>query len=129
MEQNKPFGYSFLVDLYDVEPGLCDNLEFNYRLLEELVDLLKMTKQCPPYVIHGPTHQGEELYPDKVGISGWIGLIESGIQIHTIKPRNFVSIDIYSCGKVDEVLVKNFLSAKYKPQKVESEFVVRGISY
>lgn len=127
--ESSPFGYSFLVDLYDVQPGLCNDIEFTYRMLEELVDLLKMTKQCPPYVIHGPTHNGEELFPDKVGVSAWIGLIESGIQVHTIQPRNFVSIDIYSCGKVDEKLTLDFLAAKYKPKNIESEFVVRGISY
>ena len=127
--ENKPFGYSFLVDLYEVQPNLCDDVEFTYRMLEELVDLLKMTKQCPPYVIHGPTDNGRELYPDKVGVSAWIGLIESGIQVHTIKPRNFVSIDIYSCGDINEKTVIEFLTAKYGQKKHESQFVVRGIDY
>ena len=40
--QVKPtgFGVSYLLDLYDCEAGVCDDLELNYRFLEKLVDIL-----------------------------------------------------------------------------------------
>lgn len=51
-----------------------------------------MTKQSPPFVFMSDAN----LYPDKAGIFGWIPLIESGIQIHTLAPKHFISIDVYS---------------------------------
>jgi S-adenosylmethionine/arginine decarboxylase-like enzyme len=123
------FGKSYLIDLYNVKEGLCDDMEFTYRLLEELVDFLGMTKQCPPYVIHAPRQKAIELYPEKIGISAWVALIESGASIHTIAPRNFVSIDIYTCGDLDIEKTKKFLMDKYECTDADGQFVERGVRY
>jgi S-adenosylmethionine/arginine decarboxylase-like enzyme len=129
----KPFGYSYLVDLYDCEKGACDNLEMHYRLLEKLVQDLGMHPMTPPIVLHGPTQivngRREEIYPDKFGVSGWQGLIESGIQCHSIEYNHFSTWDIYTCGQLDPNIVKNLLQKNFNPQHIEDHFIIRGTKY
>lgn len=125
----KPFGRSYLLDMYRCRPGAADDLELNYRFLERLVDLIGMTKQSNPLIFHGPTKNGVELFPEKAGISAWIPLIESGIQIHTIAPKNFVSLDIYTCGEIDTEATLCFARETFGFQQYEERFLERGLKY
>lgn len=109
---SKPFGYSYLLDMYDVKPEYCDDLERHYRFLEGLVVLLDMTKMSAPVVMHGPRDSdNKELFPDKAGVSGWVPLIESGIQIHSCAPTKFITLDVYSCKQFDAAKVLAYASA------------------
>lgn len=122
-----PFGYSLLMDCFDCGHGLADSLEVTYRYLEELVDRLDMTKMAPPIVIHGPRDRaGNELFPDKAGVSGWVPLIESGIQIHSLEPSHFITIDVYSCRMFDQYQVIQFTQATFQPSRVDHQFIYRG---
>lgn len=122
------FGYSYLLDMYDCDN--CDSLEVNYRFLEELVNRLGMTKMSAPVVIHGPRNEfGEELYPDKAGISGWVPLIESGIQIHTLAPKRFITLDVYSCKPFAPATVLNFAQRIYQFKDHEDHILDRGVKY
>jgi len=124
------FGYSLMIDLYNCKPGTANDLELCYRFLEELVSVIKMTKQGPPHVFHGPTGQtGLELYPEKAGVSAWIALIESGVQIHTIAPKNFVSIDIYTCGQLDQDKTLSFCLETFGATDFDINFLERGARY
>lgn len=131
---NKPFGYFLAVDMYDVPEGYCDDMERAYRFLEELVFELGMTPMAPPYVIHAPSKfdaEGNrtEVYEDKTGISAWQPLIESGIQIHTLEPKRFISIDIYTCGNLDIDKVIEFVTKYYPGKRVETKYLERGTDY
>jgi len=126
---NKPFGYSYLLDMYQCRPGAADDLELNYRFLEALVDLIGMTKQGPPHVYHGPTKNGVELFPEKAGVSAWIALIESGIQIHTIEPKRFISLDVYTCGSFEADKVVVFARETFGFENYEERFLERGLKY
>jgi len=125
----KPFGVSYLLDIYNCREGAADDLELCYRFLEQLVDVIGMTKQCNPIVYHGPTKNGIELYPDKAGVSGWVALIESGVQIHTIEPKRFVSIDIYTCGAIDTEKAKKFAMETFGGLRCEERLLERGVDY
>jgi S-adenosylmethionine/arginine decarboxylase-like enzyme len=124
-----PFGYTLMLDLYDCAPGVADDMELTYRFLEKLVDRLNMTKMSAPIVIHGPRYNGVEEYPDREGVSGWVPLIESGIQIHSIEPKHFITIDIYSCCWFDERVVEQFAKETFGAGRVERNFVPRGTDY
>lgn len=124
-----PFGRSYLLDMYDCREGAADDLELNYRFLERLVDLIGMTKQGPPHVYHGPTAKGVELFPEKAGVSAWIALIESGIQIHTIEPKRFISLDVYTCGQIDTDVVKRFALETFGYSRFEEHLIDRGVDY
>ena len=122
-----PFGYSYLLDMYNVTVGACDDLEKNYRFLESLVDRLGMTRMSQPVVIHGPKdNKGNELYPEKAGVSGWVPLIESGIQIHTLEPTRFITLDVYSCNCFDPKTVYNYAKEIYGFDGYEEHYIKRG---
>ena len=120
-----PFGYFLGVDLYGCKAGACDDVSLCYDFLEKIVDELRMQKQSPPFVFRSDA----TAYPDKAGISGWVPLIESGIQIHTLSVKDFISIDVYSCRKFDVSEVKEFVSTYFSPAKIEEHYLERGVEY
>jgi len=127
---NKPFGYSYLLDMYDCRPSRADDLELTYRFLESLVDKLSMTRMSQPVVIHGPRNQwGEELFPDKAGVSGWVPLIESGIQIHSIEPTHFITLDVYSCKPFATSIVFDAAKKAFGFERHEEHTIERGSKY
>lgn len=124
-----PFGYSYLLDMYGVKEGAADDLELHYRFLEELVDRLHMTRMSQPVVIHGPREFGRELFPEKAGVSGWVPLIESGIQIHSLEPKHFITLDVYSCRWFDPLLVLAFAKETFEFEASETHEIIRGQKY
>lgn len=125
----KPFGYSYLLDMYKCRVGAADDLELHYRFLEKIVDEIGMTRMSQPTVIHAPTSYGVELYPEKAGVSGWIPLIESGIQIHSLEPTRFITLDVYSCNKFDIDIVKNFAKKYFEYESFSEHYIERGLGF
>lgn len=131
-----PFGYSLMIDMYGCNYNALDDLELHYRVLEDLVDALGMTKMTTPICVHGPNRLDSngrriDLYPEKLGVSGWVGLIESGIQIHSCQPTKFSTIDIYSCNDFisKSPMLKDILYGNFKYMDYEENFIVRGTKY
>lgn len=122
---DSPFGQSLHVDLYEIDKGLCDDLSFCYQLLDDLADFLDMHKQAPPFIFRSPDKQ----FPEKAGLSGWVPLIESGISIHTLTVTGFISIDIYTCGKLDIEKTIDYLCNLLNTQTYEHQHLIRGINY
>ena len=125
----KPLGYSYYLDMYDCKPGTADDMELTYRFLERLVDKIGMTRMSQPVVIHAPTLNGVEVYPEKLGVSGWVPLIESGIQIHSIEPTHFITLDLYSCKEFDPQVVIDYARECFGFSSHEDHFFVRGERY
>lgn len=119
------FGYQLLLDLYACRPGACDDLDLNYRFLDEIVNDLGMEKQSPPYIFRSPA----ERFPDKAGLSGWAPLIESSVVIHTLSVTNFISIDIYCCRFFDVDKAKAVCRRFFSPQRIDEQFIERGQDY
>ncbi len=120
-----PFGFQLLLDLYDCKKGACDDLGLCYEFLEEIVRVLKVEPQSPPFIFRTDGKR----YPDKAGLSGWIPLVESGIQIHTLTPKEFISVDIYSCRQFDIESVKAFVRKCFSPRRMDEQFLERGLDY
>jgi len=97
MSKSAVFGYELLVDLYDCKAGVCDDLTLCYNFLDEIVGFLGMEKQAPPSIFRSDATR----FPDKAGLSGWVPLIESSIVIHTLSPKDFITVDIYCCRAFD----------------------------
>ena len=123
--KKEPFGYLMTIDLYNCKEGACDDISLCYRFLEEIVVALNMKKQSPPFIFKSD----EVLYPDKAGLSGWVPLIESGVQIHTLTPKNFISIDVYSCRKFELAHIDKFVGDYFSPKNIETNFIERGLRY
>ena len=122
---NRVFGFELLLDLYDCKPGACDDLALNYQFLDEIVGFLGMEKQAPPSIFRSD----EVRFPDKAGLSGWVPLIESSIVVHTLTPKNFISVDIYCCRSFDLKKAEEFCARFFGPKKIEVQFIERGKSY
>lgn len=120
-----PFGFQLLLDLYDCKKGACDDLTLCYNFLEEIVGVLKVEPQSPPFIFRTDGKR----FPDKAGLSGWIPLVESGIQIHTLTPKDFISIDIYSCRQFDIAPLKAFVRSYFAPKRLDEQFLERGLDY
>jgi S-adenosylmethionine decarboxylase len=126
----KPFGYSYYLDMYKCRVGAADDLELHYRFLENVVDKIGMTRMSQPVVMHGPIGKdGKEIYPDKAGVSGWVPLIESGIQIHSIEPRHFITLDVYSCKKFEPKTVLDLAKDCFGFKGNDHAFIARGARY
>jgi len=119
------FGYELLLDLYDCKPGACDDLALCYKFLDEIVGYLGMEKQAPPNIFYT---DGKK-FPDKAGLSGWAPLVESSIVIHTLTPKNFISVDVYCCKKFDIEKAKAFVSKFFLPKRLDAQFILRGADY
>ena len=120
-----PFGFQLLLDLYDCKKGACDDLTLCYGFLEEIVHVLKVEPQSPPFIFRTDGKR----FPDKAGLSGWIPLVESGIQLHTLTPKEFISIDVYSCRQFDLETVKAFVRRTFAPRRMDEQFLERGLDY
>lgn len=61
------------------------------------------------------------------GITGVVLLKESHIAIHSWPEKNYLAIDIFTCGK--KALPRNaleYLKIKFKPKKIETKEIKRG---
>lgn len=119
------FGYELLLDCYGCKKGVCGNLDHCYSFLDRMVDAIDMKKQAPPPIFR----TDRKLYPQKAGLSGWVALVESSIVIHTLSRKNFISIDIYTCGKLDPSQAVAFVKKYFKPRRIEKQYLKRGIHY
>lgn len=120
-----PFGFQLLLDLYECKPGVCDDLGFCYEFLEQIVGVLKVDPQSPPFIFRTDGKR----FPDKAGLSGWIPLVESGIQLHTLTEKDFISIDVYSCRAFEIESVTAFVRSYFVPKRMDHQFVERGLDY
>jgi S-adenosylmethionine/arginine decarboxylase-like enzyme len=119
-----PFGYLLTLDLYGCNVTMLADLGRAYAFLETLVCNLGVEKQAPPFVFLSPPE-----YTDKVGITGWVPLIESGIQVHTLQPRHYVSVVIYCCRQINESRVEGVARAFFEPHAVECKQIAVGRRY
>ena len=122
---NQVFGFQLLLDLYGCKKGVCDDLTLCYNFLDQIVGYLGMEKQSPPSIFRSD----EVKFPDKAGLSGWVPLIESSIVIHTLTPKDFITIDIYCCRYFDVEKAKEFCAKFFNPQKMDTQYLERGMDY
>ena len=125
LDKNQVFGYQLLLDLYDCKPGVCDDLNLCYQFLDEIVSDLGMEKQSPPSIFRSDGVR----FPDKAGLSGWAPLIESSVVIHTLSPKNYISIDVYCCKCFSLERAKNVCRKFFAPKKIDEQYIERGLDY
>lgn len=117
-----PWGYQLIVDCFGCDFDVCCDLNKGYEFLDAICRHLHMTKQTQPYIFK----TCETAFPGRPGYSGWVPIIESGIQIHTSAHNHFISIDIYSCRPFDQADVVAFAKRWFEPENVDTAFLLRG---
>ncbi len=124
-QNNQAFGFQLLLDLYQCREGVCDDLNLCYQFLDEIVGRLGMEKQAPPNIFRSDAAR----FPDKAGLSGWAPLIESSVVIHTLSPKNYISVDVYCCKSFDLALAKKICSEFFSPERIDEQYIERGLDY
>ena len=122
VETSNPWGYQLIVDCFGCDESICCDLEKGYEFLDKICLHLKMTKQTQPYIFK----TCETTFPGRPGYSGWVPIIESGIQIHTSAKNRFISVDVYSCRKFDPADVVSFVRKWFQPKSVDTFMLERG---
>lgn len=118
----QPWGYQLIVDCFGCDFDVCCNLDKGYEFLDAICVHLNMTKQTQPYIFK----TCETAFPGRPGYSGWVPIIESGIQIHTSAHNHFISVDVYSCRPFDQSDVVAFVKRWFGPEHVDTAFLHRG---
>ena len=116
------WGFQLVLDCFGCDEETCCDLDRGYEFLDQICVHLKMTKQTQPYIFK----TCERTFPGVPGYSGWVPIIESGIQIHTSANNRFISIDVYSCKPFEEQNVIDFVRNWFQPKQIETFFINRG---
>ncbi|MEM7480920.1 MAG: S-adenosylmethionine decarboxylase [Acidobacteriota bacterium] len=119
------WGFQLIIDCFGCDFDACCDLDNGYEFLDRICDHLHMTKQTQPYIFK----TCESAFPGRPGYSGWVPIIESGIQIHTSAHNRFISVDVYSCKPFDISDVVAFTQRWFKPVHVDTAFLQRGKDY
>ncbi len=119
------WGYQLLLDCFGCDQDTCCDLDHGYEFLDKICPHLQMTKQTQPYIFK----TCETAFPGRPGYSGWVPIIESGIQIHTSAKNRFISVDVYSCRMFEESRVVEFVKKWFQPSHIDARFLHRGKSY
>jgi S-adenosylmethionine decarboxylase len=116
------WGFQLVLDCFGCDEEACCDLDRGYEFLDKICIHLKMTKQTQPYIFK----TCETTFPGKPGYSGWVPIIESGIQIHTSSNNHFISIDVYSCKTFNEADVIDFVQRWFQPKHIDTCLIHRG---
>ena len=119
------WGYQLIIDCFGCEHEICCDLENGYEFLEQICTYLDMTKQTQPYIFK----TCDKAFPGKPGYSGWVPIIESGIQVHTSANNHFISVDVYSCKPFDRSKVEAFVRDWFRPEVIDSQLFYRGRNF
>ncbi|MEM5790730.1 MAG: adenosylmethionine decarboxylase [Candidatus Aenigmatarchaeota archaeon] len=117
------FGPHLTLDLYGCNEEKLSDINFIYKILDELPEFMEMHKISHPQVV---LHKGNPNSFDKGGISAFILIAESHISIHTFIGYGFASIDVFSCKPFDKEKIKNYLVKIFEAKKAEENFIERG---
>jgi S-adenosylmethionine decarboxylase len=85
-----------IIDGYNGDVQRMQDADFIQQLLDVYPSKIGMTKISSPKVSRYDAPE-----PDECGVSGFVGMAESHISIHTFPGQGYVSIDIFSCKEFD----------------------------
>lgn len=118
---SKNFGPHLTLDLSECNVKKLRDLDFIFKILNELPDKIGMTKITQPYVFR---YSG--LVPEDKGITGMVIIAESHISVHTFQEKGHAFIDVFSCKNFDCEYAAKYLINSFEAKKVEKNIVQRG---
>lgn len=109
-----------IIDGYGGDPERMQDAEFIDQLLNLYPSQIGMTKISQAQV---SKYVGSD--PEEWGISGFVGLAESHISIHTFPGRSYINIDIFSCKEFDADRAVQDLQEKFGLTELRSYILNR----
>lgn len=120
------FGLHLTLDGYHGEPERLGDLEVVRTWLNQLPDVLGMSKLIQPCVVE----VGARNEKDPGGVTGFVLIAQSHLSVHTFPRRRFVSADIFTCqDHLDHERIRQSLVATFELGDVESNVLARGTRY
>ena len=113
-----------IIDGYGSNPGIMQDEQFIYDLLDSYPAKIGMTKIAGPTVFK---YIGTK--PEDWGISGIVFIAESHISLHTFVKRCYINIDIFSCKDFDAEQVIKDLADKFNLTRFTSRLVNRDWTF
>ena len=120
-EDKEMFGPHLTMDMYGCNRKKLKDVNFVYSFLDELPNLVGMTKIMPPY-----TFSYNGVKPEDWGVSGIVLIAESHISIHTFPEKGYASVDIFSCKEFDVESGSDIIASKFEAKTYERNFLMRG---
>ncbi|MEK7537912.1 MAG: adenosylmethionine decarboxylase [Patescibacteria group bacterium] len=120
------FGSHLTLDGYGADRAALNNMDLVFTALNDLPEILDMTKIMTPYVIRFDGNNKK----DAGGYSGFVMIAESHISIHTFPAKGFVTIDVYTCqGEVDAPTCNAYFKRIFGVKNWEQHIIKRGRKY
>ena len=123
-QTQRPFGYHLIMDCYLCDPATMNDMNHCAEYFNTLVKEMKVHRQSPPIIFGDPPG-----FPDKSGMSAWQPIVESGLSIHSLRAKNYFSIDAYSCKEFDPNVIIQITQQFFNPRHIEDTFLLRGTKY
>jgi S-adenosylmethionine decarboxylase proenzyme len=106
MEQTTTLGHHMLVEFYNCDNALLDNVDYIERVMNEAA------QACGATIVQSTFHRFSPY-----GVSGVVVISESHLAIHTWPEFGYASIDLFTCGPVIDpmeayTVLKEALAAK-----------------
>lgn len=118
------FGPHLTLDLNDCNPEKLRDFDLVFEVLDQLPDMIGMTKITQPYVFK---YSG--LVPEDKGITGFVVIAESHISIHTFQEKNYVFIDLFSCKPFNYEFAQQYLIDVFESKKPTVNVLMRGLDF
>jgi S-adenosylmethionine decarboxylase len=122
--QTHGYGPHLMLDLNDCNPGILDDLEACFRLLNDLPQKIGMTKITQPYLFR---YSG--LIPEDGGITGVTVIAESHISLHTYPKKNYAFVDLFSCKPFDVQGAKDWIVQFFESKSPVVHVQERGAAF
>ena len=121
MSHKKGFGPHLMLDLNKCNFQKLNSIENCFKLLNELPDLIGMTKITQPYVF---PYEGR--VPEDNGNTGVVIIAESHISVHTFPIKEYAFIDIFSCKPFNTELAIQYCIDLFESKQPDINITKRG---
>ncbi|MBI4149767.1 adenosylmethionine decarboxylase [Candidatus Woesearchaeota archaeon] len=118
------FGPHLTFDARGCDKAKLTDQNFVYRLLNEMPELIGMTKISLPYVV-----EWLDKWATTPGYTGFVILAESHISLHTFPDSEYIFIDIFSCREFNVDKAMDYLITAFNAKHVTTNVVQRGLDF
>lgn len=118
------YGPHLMLDLNECNSEILNDLDACFKLLNELPEMIGMTKITQPYVFR---YSG--LIPEDEGITGVTVIAESHISLHTYPVKDFVFVDLFSCKPFDVERARDYIVQFFQSKSPTVHVQERGESF
>ena len=118
------FGPHLTIDGKGCDFDMLRDINLVYKALNELPNIIGMTKMTLPYVV-----PWKDKWAEVPGISGFVMIAESHISIHTFPEDDYVFIDIFSCKGFDTDIAIKYFKKLFGIRKMTLNLVKRGLDF